>query len=159
MDHRAHALQIDLVHDPVARRNHFHILEGQFAPLDEMEAVFIAPVFDGAVFLKGLRIVATALHGQRVVHDQLHGHHGIDGGRIATLPGDRIAQAGQIDKSRLAQDVMTDHAGREPGKVALALAVNDLREVLGQVGRIAAPYQVLGMDAAGIGQCGPAAGA
>lgn len=52
MDHRAHALQIDLVHDPVARRNHLHILEGLFAPLDEMKAVFIAPVFDGAVFSK-----------------------------------------------------------------------------------------------------------
>jgi hypothetical protein len=68
-----------------------------------------------------------------MVHDQLHGHHGIDGGRVATLLGNRIAQAGQVDQRGLAQDVMADHAGREPGKVALALAFNDLREVFGQV--------------------------
>jgi hypothetical protein len=55
MDHRAHALQIDLVHDAVARRNHLHILEGSLAPVDEVKAVLIAPVFDGAVFLEGLR--------------------------------------------------------------------------------------------------------
>ena len=102
MDHRAHALQIDLVHDAVARRNDFHIPECMPAPVDKVEAVCIAPVFNGAVFLQRFRVIAAAFHGQRMVHNQLHRHHGVDGGRVCALPGNRIAQARQIDQRRLA---------------------------------------------------------
>src|SRR6185503_7898673 len=49
LDHRRHFLQVDLVHDAVARRDHINVLEGFFGPVDEVETVFVATVFDGAV--------------------------------------------------------------------------------------------------------------
>jgi hypothetical protein len=67
VDHRRHLLQVDLVHDAVAGRDHVDILEGLLGPVDEVEAVFVAAIFDGAVLLEGLRIEAAAFHRQRVV--------------------------------------------------------------------------------------------
>ncbi len=87
-------------------------LNARLAPVDEVKAVGVAAVFDCAVLLERLGVKAGALHGQRVVHDQLHGHHRVHLGRVAALVGNRIAQAGQIDQRRLAQDVVAHHAGR-----------------------------------------------
>ena len=118
----------------------------------------VPPVFDGPVLLEGLRIEPAALHGQRMVHDQLHGHDGVDRSRVTALLGNRIAQAGQIDQRGLAQDVVAHHARREPGEVALALAMDYLAEALAEDGRIAPTHQVLGMDAGGVGEPVPGAG-
>jgi hypothetical protein len=85
LDHRRHFLQVDLVHDAVARRDHVDVLERLLGPVDEVEAVFVATVFDGAVLLERLRVEATALHRQRVVDDQLHRHHRVDLRRVAAL--------------------------------------------------------------------------
>ena len=152
LDHRTHPLQIDLMHDAVAGRDHVDIVEGQLGPLDEVEAIGVAPILDGAVLGEGLGVIAAALDRQRMVDDELHRHHRIDLGRIAALIGDGIAQTGQIDQRRLAQDVMTDHARREPGEIALALALDDLSERIAQDRRITAPDQILGQHARGIGQ-------
>jgi hypothetical protein len=48
------------VHDAVARRDHVDVLERLLGPVDEVEAVFVAAVFDGAVLLERLRIETTA---------------------------------------------------------------------------------------------------
>ncbi|HEY1227799.1 MAG TPA: aconitase family protein, partial [Ramlibacter sp.] len=42
IDHRRHLLQIDLVHDPVPRGDHVHVVEGLLRPFDEVEAVLVA---------------------------------------------------------------------------------------------------------------------
>ncbi|MNM79463.1 hypothetical protein D3C81_913920 [compost metagenome] len=135
VDHRRHLLQIDLMHDAVARRNHIDVLEGQLGPVDEVEAVFVAAVFDGAVLGERIRIKTTAFNGQRVIDDQLHRHHGIDLRRITALLGDGVTQTGQIHQCGLAKDVVADHACGEPGEIQVALAFDQLLERIGQRGR------------------------
>ena len=68
VDHRRHLLQVDLMHDPVARRDHVHVLERLLGPFDEVEAVFVAAVFDRAVFFERLRICTAALHRLSLIH-------------------------------------------------------------------------------------------
>ena len=157
-DHRRHLLQVDLVHDPVARRDHVDVLERALRPVDEVEAVFVATVFDGAVLLEGVRIEATALDGERVVDDQLHRHHRVHLRRIAAEIGDGIAQAGEVDERRLAEDVVADHARREPREVEVALALDELAQVVRDTRRLGAADDVLGVHARGVGQRGPGAG-
>ncbi|RMT58220.1 hypothetical protein ALP43_01621 [Pseudomonas azotoformans] len=158
LNHRGHFLQIDLVHDAVARRDHIDVLEGLFGPLDEVETVFVATVFNGAVFFEGLRIKTTGLDGQGVVDDQLGGHYRVDLRRVAALLGDGIAQAGEVDKSGLAEDVMAHHAGREPREVEVALALDQLAQGRVEGGRVATAHQVLGEHARSVGQRGVGAG-
>ena len=62
MDHRRHSLQIDLVHDAVARRNDLDVLERFLRPVDEVEAVFVAPVFHGAVLRERVLVEAGVFH-------------------------------------------------------------------------------------------------
>ncbi|MNN89364.1 hypothetical protein D3C81_2071750 [compost metagenome] len=49
---------------------------------------------------------------------------------------------------------MADHAGRVPGEVQVALALDQLLERVGQHGRIAAAHQLLGQHAGGVRQFG-----
>jgi hypothetical protein len=62
-----------------------------------------------------------------VVDDQLHRHHRVHLGRVAALLGNGVTQAGQVHQRGLAEDVVADHARREPREVALALAFDELR--------------------------------
>ena len=158
VDHRRHLLQVDLVHDAVARRDHVHVLEGLLGPVDEVEAVFVAAVLDGAVLGERIRVEAAALHRQRVVDDQLHRHHRVDLGRVAALLGDGVAQAGQVHQRGLAEDVVAHHARREPREIQVAAALDQLPKRIGQGGRIAAAHQVLGQHARGVRQGGVGAG-
>ncbi len=158
LDHRRHFLQVDLVHDAVARRDHVDVAEGLLGPVDEVEAVLVAAVLDGAVLGEGLGVVAAAFHRQRVVDDQLHRHHRVDLGRVAALVGDGVAQAGEVDQRGLSEDVMADHPRRVPGEVEVALALDQLAQRSLQGRRVAAAHQVLGEHAGGIGQLGVGAG-
>ena len=157
LDHRAHFLQVDLVHDAVAGRDHVDVLERGLGPVDEVEAILVAPILDGAVLLEGVGIEARRLDGQGVIDDQLGRHHRVDLGRVTALLGDGIAQAGQVDQCGLAKNVVADHARRVPGKVQVALAVDQLLQRGGQVLRIAAAHQLLGEHARGVGQLAPGA--
>jgi hypothetical protein len=49
-----------------------------------------------------------------VIDDQLRRHHRIDLRRIAALVRNRIPQTREIDQRRLAENVMSHHARREP---------------------------------------------
>ncbi len=158
VDDRGHLLQVDLVHDAVAWRDHLDVLERLLGPVDEVEAILVAAILDGAVLLECLRVEAAALHGEGMVDDELHRHHGIDLGGIPPLIGDGVTQPGQVHQGGLAQDVVAHHARREPGEVALALAMDYLAEALAEDGRIAPTHQVLGMDAGGVGEPVPGAG-
>ncbi|MCY1358002.1 hypothetical protein D9M69_445180 [compost metagenome] len=157
LDHRAHLLQVDLVHDAVAGRDHVDVLERGLGPLDEVEAVLVAAILDGAVLLEGFRVEARGFHGQRVVDDQLGRNHRVDLGRVTALIGDGVAQAGQVDQRGLAEDVVADHACRIPGEVQVALAVDQLFQRGGQVRRLAAAHQLFGQHAGGVRQFFPGA--
>ncbi len=126
LDHRAHLLQVDLVHDPVPGGDHVNVLECGLGPLDEVEAVLVAAVLDGAVLLEGVRVETGGFHGQGVVDDQLGRHHRVDLGRVPALLGDGITQAGQVHQRGLPEDVMADHTRRVPGEIQVALAVDQL---------------------------------
>ena len=152
LNHRRHFFQIDLMHDPVARRDHIDVLECSLGPVDEMEPVFVSAIFDRAVFGKGIRVEAAALDGQRMIDDQLNRHHWIHLGRIAALICDRITQSGQIDQRSLAQDVVTDDPRRKPREVEIALALDELRKRGGEAGRIAFANEVFSQHTRGVGQ-------
>ena len=53
---------------------------------------------------------------------------------------------------------MADHACREPREVALALALDELDQALGDDGRIRLAHDVLGVDAGGVRQAVPGTG-
>jgi hypothetical protein len=150
LDHRRHLLQVDLVHDAVARRDHVHVLERLLGPVDEVEAVFVAAVFDGAVLRERL--------GSKPPHSTASEWSTISctGTTGLTWPGrrpvgDGVAQAGQVHQRGLAQDVVADHAGREPREVEVALALDQLPSDR-SAWRVAAAHEVLGQHARGVGQ-------
>jgi hypothetical protein len=72
VDDRRHPLQVDLVHDAVARRNHVDVA-GTPACVQSMKwkRSSLRRSSIGAVLREGVRIEAAALHRQRVVDDQL----------------------------------------------------------------------------------------
>ncbi len=146
------------MHDAVAWRDHLDVLERLLGPVDEVEAILVAAILDGAVLLERLGVKAATLDGERVIDDELHRHHGVDLGGITPLLGDGVAKARQVHQGGLAQDVVADHPGREPGEVAIALVVHYLAEALAEDGRIALANQVLGVHAGGIGEPVPGAG-
>ena len=152
LDHWRHLFQIDLVHDAVSGRDHIDILERRFSPLDKVKTVFVAAVFYRTILIEGFGIETGKFNRQRVIDDKLGRYHRIHLGRIATLICNRIAQAGQIHQRGLAQNIMTNHAGRIPRKIQIAPAFDQLFQRIGQYGRITAPYQLLRQNARGVGQ-------
>ena len=152
LDHGRHALEVNLVQDAIPRRDHVDVFKGFLGPVDEVETVFIATVFDGAVLGEGIGVKAAAFDGQRMVDHQLRGHHRVDQGRVAALGCDGVTQAGQVDQGSLAQDVMADDAGGEPWKIEVAAALDELAQRRVQGGRVAAAHEVFGQHARGIGQ-------
>ena len=64
VNHRRHALQIDLVHDAVAGWDHLNIFERTLRPIDEMKTIFVATIFNRAIFCKRIGIKATAFDGE-----------------------------------------------------------------------------------------------
>ena len=155
LDNRRHFFQVDLVHNAVARRNHVHIFKCGFCPVDEVETVFVASVFDFAVFAEGIRIVTAAFNGQRVVNDKLGLHHRIHFGRIAAFFCNCIAQACQIHQRCLTQNIMTHHACRIPREVDFLFSLNQLAQPAlqrRQVDFVCTVDQVLSQDTACVRQ-------
>ncbi len=144
LNYRRHLLQVDLVHDAVARGNHVHVIKGCLGPVDKVETVFVAALFHRPVFLESIFFKARVFHGKGVIHNQLGRHYRVDLGRVTTLLGDGVTQTGQIHQSGLTEDVMTDHPGRVPGKIQVALALDQLLERIRQCVRSATSYQLLG---------------
>ncbi|SAL88449.1 hypothetical protein AWB67_07599 [Caballeronia terrestris] len=130
--------------DAVARRNHVDVPEGLLRPVDEVEAVSIATVFDCAVFFERVGIEAAALDGQRVVDHELCRHDRVDQRGVTTLSRYRIAQAGEVDEGGLPENVVAHDARRKPRKVKFALAFDDLRKRCAQRDRGATAHEVLG---------------
>ena len=150
MHHRRHSLQIDLVHDAVAGRNHIHIFERALGPVDEVKTIFIATIFNRAIFRKCIGIKATAFDGERVINDQLHRDDGIDLGGIAALISNRIAQARQINERGLPEDVMTHDARREPWEIKVAPSLDQLLQIIRQLRGIGFAQQVFSMHTCGV---------
>ncbi len=123
-------------------------------PVDEVEAILVAAILDRAVPGERIGHIAAALHRQRVIDDQLHRHYRIDLGRVAAHVRNRIAQARQVDQRGLAEDVVADHARGNHGKSRSRRRSTSCCSEAVQRGWIAAPHQVLGEHARGVGQRG-----
>ena len=121
------------MHDAVARWNHVDIFKRGRTPVDEVETVFVAAVFNRAVFRKGIGVKATAFHRQRVIHDELRWHDRVDFGWIAALLGNRIAQTCEVNQRGLTENIVTHHTRWEPRKVHGLLAFDELGQAFGQI--------------------------
>ena len=152
VDDRRHPLQVDLVHDAVARRDHVDVLERLLGPVDEVKAILVAAIFDRAVFRERVFVEPAVLDGQGMVDDQLHRHDGIDLRRIATLLRDGITQSREVDQRGLAENVVTHDARRKPGEVQVAPAFDQLCQRCIQRRWIAAAHEVLGEHSRGVWQ-------
>ena len=152
MHNRRHALQIDLVHDAVAGRNHVNVFKGLFCPVNKMEAIFVSSIFDSTVFFKRVRIETATLDGQGVIDNQLCRHHRINECGISALRCNRIPQTCQIHQSSLPKNVMTNYPGRKPGKIQVAFAFDDLSQRSDKCRRIATPHQIFSQYTRGIRQ-------
>ena len=117
LNNRRHFFQIDLVHDTVACWNHIDVFKGSLCPVDKVKTVFVAAVFDGAVFFKRIWVITTTFHSKRVVNNQLGLYHRVDLAWVAALLGDGVTQACQVHKGSLTQNVVTHHTRRVPRKV------------------------------------------
>jgi hypothetical protein len=100
--HRRHLLQVDLVHDAVARGNNVDVLERGFGPVDEMETILVAAILDRAVLVEGIGLEAGVFDRERMVDDH--------------------------DQRGLAEDIVAHHARRKPRKIQLAFALDDLSQ-------------------------------
>ena len=77
--------------DAVARGNDIDVLKREFSPLNEMEAIRIATLFNSAILSERIGLITAVFNRQGVIDHQLGRHHRIDQRRIAALGGDGIA--------------------------------------------------------------------
>ncbi len=138
--HRRHFFQIDLVHDAVTGRDHTDVFERGFAPLDKVEAIFVASVFYCAIFFKRIRIAARIFHRQRVIDNQLSLYDRIDLRGVAALFGNRITQARQINQRGLAENIVAHHARGIPREIKIAFTLDNLQQTFAQLLRRAAAH-------------------
>ncbi len=108
VDDLGQVLDVDLMHDPGARRHHLEVVEGALAPAQELVALLVAAVLDVDVALERRRR-AEHVRDHRVVDDQLGGRERVDRGRVATEVAHGLTHGGQVDDRRDTGEVLHDH--------------------------------------------------
>ena len=146
------------MHDAVPRGDDVDVIEGVLAPVDEVEAVRVAPLFHGAILLESPLLKAGMLYGQGVVDDELRRYHGIHRGGVPATLGDGVPKPGQIHQRRLPQNVVAHHPRGIPREVEIALPLNQLQEAGVEAFRIAPAHQLLREHPGRVGQGGVGAG-
>ena len=112
--HLRQALQVDLVHDALARRHHPEVIKGLLRPAQQLVALPVALIFPGPVARQGLRPPGEVhLHG--VVNHQVSRDLGRDLGRVAPQPGMGRPHGRQIHHQRHAGQVLQQHPPRVEG--------------------------------------------
>ncbi len=87
-----------------------------------------------------------------MVDDQLGWDDRIHLGRVAALISNGISQTRQIYQRGLAQNVVTDNAGRIPGEIQFTLTIDQLFQTGSQVFWLAVPGQIFSKDAGSVRQ-------
>ena len=116
----AEMLEVHLVADPGAGRNDAQTVERLLCPPEEGVALTVAPVLPldvGLVRVSGSEEVD--LHG--MVDDQVDRDERIDGGGIATRPGDRAPHRREVHHRRHAREVLHQDASRHERDVGRGL--------------------------------------
>jgi hypothetical protein len=110
-DHPGEMLDVDLVHDPGARRNDLEIIESGLTPAQELITLVVAAVFDLDVPSECIGCTEDISdHG--VIDYQLCWRERVDLGRVATHICHCLTHRGQIDYTWHTREVLHDHSGR-----------------------------------------------
>ena len=118
-DDGGQVLQVDLVDDAGARRDHAQVPEGRLRPAQELVALAVALVLALHVEREGAGPApGVDLHG--VVDDQVRGHEGVDARGIAAERRHRVAHRRQVHDRRHAGEVLEDDAAGHERDLGLA---------------------------------------
>jgi hypothetical protein len=109
-DGAGQVLDVDLVHDPGARRDDLELVERALAPAQKLVALLVAAVLELDVLLERVARAEEVDH-HRVVDDQLGGRERVDLGRVAAHLGHGLAHGRQVDDAGYAGEVLHDHPG------------------------------------------------
>ena len=156
LHHRRQVLQVHLVDDAGARRDHPEVVEGALGELEELIALDVALQLQLDVEPERvLRAVVVHLH--RVVDHQVAGDDGIDAVGVALHPRHRVAHGGEVHHAGHAGEVLEHHARRHEGDLgprgALPVPAAELAHVvLGDHPTAGVAEGVLEQDADGEGQ-------
>src|SRR5699024_7157998 len=110
-DRTGEVLDVDLVDDAGARRDHLELVEGTLAPTQELVPFLVAFVLDLHVAFECARVPERVDH-HGVVDDHLGRRLRIHLLRVAAQVGDRFAHGGEVYHARYAGEVLHDHACR-----------------------------------------------
>jgi hypothetical protein len=121
-DAAGEVLEVDLVDDADAGRDHVEAVEGGGAPLQEFVALAVATKLDRHVAGEGVGDAGEVdLH--RVVDDEVDGDQRLDDGGVVAHAGDGAAHRGEVDQQRHAGEVLQDDARDHEGDLGAALGL------------------------------------
>ena len=110
LHHGGQVLQVDLVDDPGAGRDHPEVAEGPLGELEQLVALDVPLHFQLHVELERL-LRAEIVHLDRVVDHQVAGHHRVDPVGVAAHPAHGVAHGGEIDHAGHPGEVLQHHPG------------------------------------------------
>ncbi len=156
LDHPREELEVDLVHDPGARRDDLEVGEGALPPAQERVALSVALELELRV-PEDREARRELVHLDRVVDDELGGELRVDLHRIAAEIPHGVSHGREVhDRGDAGEVLQQDATGRErdllrglgrryPGRDCLDVVRGDVRAVL-------VPQHVLEQDAQRVGQ-------
>ncbi len=149
-DDPGEVLDIDLMDDAGAGRNHLEVLEGPLSPAQELVPLAVALVLELHVTDEGIRGTEDVGY-HRVVDDQLGRIERIDPARIPTEGGHRLAHGREIHDRGHTGEVLHDHSGGceldlNAGLGVLVPAEQAPHVVGGDVRAVLGPQQVFQQD-------------
>ena len=123
-------LQVDLVADALARREHAQRAERVLRPPEERVALLVARVLDRDVPREGIRH-ARDVDDDRMVDDEVDGDRGIDALGLAAEVDDRVTHRREVDDRRYPGEVLHEDTRRHEVELATpdfrrrAIAIGD----------------------------------
>ncbi len=147
---------VDLVHDAGAGRHHLEVVEGALAPAQELVALTVALVLDLDVALERIRgPEKVGDHG--VVDHQIGRRQWIDLVGVAAEVADGLPHGGQVDDAWHTGEVLHDHPGGGEldlhARIGRRIPFRDRLDVLlGDIGAVLGPEQVLGEHLEAVGE-------
>ena len=110
-DYLAEALDVELMADAASGRDDLHVVEGVARPLEEGEALAVAPGLDLEVLGRSLG-AARDVGRDRVVDDERARNLGVHAARVSPAPDHGVAHRGEVDEHGHAGEVLEEHARR-----------------------------------------------
>ena len=155
LDHLGQVLEVDLVADAGAGRDHAEVAEGLLGPAQQGVALGVPLVLEPDVLAQGIP-GAEAVHLDRVVDHQVGGHHRIDPLGVAAQRLDRVAHGREVHHGGHAGEILQQDARRHVGDFLAAAPAAPAGEGLDLVGpdrpAVLVAEEVLEQDPDGVWQ-------